>query len=81
MPEKRRHARIRPSGPSRSARIVVDSKTPAITCTIIDISAGGACLEVSDPAAVPRRFELVHGASRKKCSTVWKARYRLGVIF
>jgi hypothetical protein len=79
--ENRRYHRMRPSGPTRTARIIIDPKKPAIDCAVVDISAGGACLEVRDPNTIPRRFELLHGGSRKKCSVVWKVRYRVGVTF
>ena len=79
MPETRRHARVRPA--TRSGKIIVDPKKPAIDCSVVDVSAGGACLEVSDPAALPRRFELLHGGIRKKCSVAWRTRFRLGVSF
>ncbi len=80
--EKRRFARIRPSGlVSRVATIVVDSKKPVITCNVIDLSAGGACLELPGQTPMPKRFVLVHGGIRKKCSLVWQAGRRLGVSF
>ena len=82
MTEIRRFARVKPSGlVSSHAKIIIDKKKPAVDCTVIDISAGGACLQVSDPAAIPKRFELMHGGTRKKCNTVWKSRNRLGVSF
>ena len=80
--EKRRFARIRPSGlVSRVAAIVVDPKKPVITCNVIDLSAGGACLELPGQMPLPKRFVLVHGGTRKKCSLVWQAGRRFGVSF
>ncbi len=82
MSELRRHQRVRPSGlMSKTAKIVGDPKAPAIDCSVIDLSAGGACLALSKDVAIPKRFTLVHGASKKKCSLVWKRGYRLGVAF
>ena len=79
---RRRHARVRPSGlVSNTATIIVGPKAPTIGCTIIDISAGGACLDLSDPDRLPRRFVLVHGATKKNCLVMWKKFRRIGVQF
>ncbi len=62
MFHQRRFARVKPSGPmSRSGKIIVDARTPVIDCQIIDYSAGGACLDVANPAALPKRFDLLYG--------------------
>ncbi len=80
--DRRRFARLRPSGlVSRTATIIVDSKTPSIGCTVVDLSAGGACLEVHDPGRLPKRFVLVHGKTKKSCLVMWRTRYRIGVQF
>jgi hypothetical protein len=51
-----------------------------IECTILDYSAGGACLDVG-LIDLPQRFELVWGVTRKRCRKVWKAGRRIGVAF
>ena len=80
--ENRRFARVKPSGlVSRTAKIIVDAKTPAVDCFVVDLSVGGACLEVSNPASVPKRFVLLHGKTKKNCLVVWKTARRLGVQF
>jgi hypothetical protein len=80
--ENRRFARVRPAGlVSRSGKIIVDAKSPAIDCSIIDLSSGGACIDVANPAAVPKRFVLLHGKTKKSCLVVWKAGRRLGLQF
>lgn len=66
---------------SRSGKIIVDARTPVIDCQIIDYSAGGACLDVANPAALPKRFDLLYGGNRKKCRLVWAAGRRVGVSF
>jgi hypothetical protein len=66
---------------SSTAKIIVDSKTPAIDCTVIDYSVGGACLQVVGQPTLPARFELLHGTTRKRCRVVWKERNRVGVTF
>ena len=82
MREHRRFVRVRPTGlVSKAGKIIIDAKAPATDCTIIDISAGGACLQVSNPGRLPKRFELVHGGTHKKCSMIWQKGFRLGVTF
>jgi hypothetical protein len=66
---------------SRVATIIVDPKQPVIACNVIDLSAGGACLEVGGQVAVPRRFILLHGGVKKSCSLVWQNGRRFGVSF
>jgi hypothetical protein len=80
--QKRRFERIKPSGPlSRSGKVIIDPKTPAIDCVIVDYSAGGACLEVLPRVPLPNRFELLYAGTRKKCRVVWTKGPRLGVSF
>jgi hypothetical protein len=80
--ENRRFARVKPSGlVSRTAKIIVDAKSPALDCVVVDLSMGGACLEVSNPGAVPKRFVLLHGKTKKNCLVVWKTARRMGVQF
>jgi len=80
--ENRRFTRVRPSGLiSNNATIIVAPGKPTIDCTIIDLSAGGACLDLADPGRLPSRFVLVHGATRKNCLIKWKKFRRIGVQF
>jgi hypothetical protein len=80
--ENRRFARVRPTGlVSKFGTIIIDPKKPVIACNVIDLSAGGACLEVSALAIIPKRFVFLHGGTRKKCNLVWQAGRRLGVSF
>jgi hypothetical protein len=78
----RRFARVRPSGRiSDLAKLIVDPKAPVIDCRVVDYSPGGACLELTGQTAVPNRFELQFGPTRKRCRVVWSAGRRLGVAF
>ena len=80
--ENRRFFRIKPTGRDTSAgKIVVDMKSPAIDCVVVDTSAGGACLEVNPGTVTPKRFELVYGGMRKKCRVAWVHGRRIGVAF
>jgi len=84
MPETihpRRFARVRPAGQvSKAGKIIVAQRDPMIDCTILDYSAGGACLDVG-LIDLPQRFELLWGVTKKKCRKVWKAGRRIGVAF
>jgi hypothetical protein len=82
MRENRRFVRVRPAGlVSKVAKIIVDQKAPVIDCTVIDISAGGACLEVCGQVQVPKRFVLFHGGTKKSCNIMWRNGRRFGVSF
>jgi hypothetical protein len=78
----RRFARVRPSGRvSNAAKIVIGPKDPMIDCALVDFSPGGACLDIGSAVALPPRFELVHGNTRKRCRLVWKVGRKIGVSF
>jgi hypothetical protein len=78
----RRFARVRPTGHvSKVGKIIVAPRDPVIDCTIVDYSAGGACLDVAPRIDLPQRFELLWGTTKKKCRVVWKAGRRFGVVF
>lgn len=79
---RRRFARVAPSGlVSKTGTIIVDPKKPTIPCTVIDLSAGGACLDLAEPDKLPKRFIFMHGGTKKHCLLVWKGRRRIGVQF
>jgi PilZ domain len=70
-----------PNGPARAGSIFVDLKKPVIGCNVVDISAGGACIEVHGTEAIPARFILHHGGVKKSCRVVWQKGRRIGVSF
>lgn len=55
----------------------------AISCTVRNISATGALLEVESPLGIPERFILVVPADQisRPCRTIWKSERRIGVRF
>lgn len=80
--EKRRFHRVRPAGlVAKTGTIFVDLRSPATVCNIVDISAGGACLEVHGGDVVPRKFTLNHGGVKKTCYLIWQKGRRVGVSF
>jgi PilZ domain len=79
---QRRFHRVRPTGTlGKSGTIFVDLKNPATHCNVIDVSAGGACIEVHGTAAIPKKFILNHGGVKKSCRVVWQKGRRVGVCF
>jgi hypothetical protein len=81
MREQRRYHRVRPTGTARTGSIFVDLKRPVIACNVVDLSAGGACLDVHGSEAIPARFILHHGGVKKSCRIVWQKGRRVGVSF
>jgi hypothetical protein len=82
MQDKRRFQRTRPAGPlSKTGTIFVNLKSKATGCSIVDVSAGGACIEVHGSDAIPKRFILNHGGVQKNCLIVWQKGRRIGVTF
>jgi hypothetical protein len=66
---------------SSEAKITTAPKSPPIACTLVDYSAGGACLQLFPMVTLPDRFELLYGNVRKKCRIVWRRGIRIGVAF
>jgi len=82
MPRQRLYPRLKPDGRlSRAAKILSAPNAPVIECTLIDYSAGGACLQLPKYADLPSRFELLYGTTRKRCRLVWRRALRIGVAF
>jgi hypothetical protein len=82
MSQQRLYPRQRPDGRlSKAAKILSAPNAPAIECTLIDYSVGGACLQLQKYADLPPRFELIYGTTRKRCRLVWKRAMRIGVSF
>jgi PilZ domain-containing protein len=79
----RRFRRVRPTGGRNAdvAKVIISPKDPPVDCRVVDYSPGGACLEVWGQVNLPGRFELVFGATRKRCRVVWRAGRRMGVAF
>jgi PilZ domain len=82
MRENRRYHRVRPAGlVAKTATIFADLKSPPIACNMVDLSAGGACIDVHGSDAIPKRFMLNHGGVKKACLVMWQKGRRVGVAF
>ena len=53
------------------------------TCTLLDISHGGACLRVHFPNDIPETFELEVEAlkTKKTCRIIWRNKDEIGIEF
>jgi PilZ domain len=53
------------------------------SCTLHDLSEGGACLRVDRASDLPEKFRLVLDgvACRKNCRVVWRRQDNIGVAF
>jgi hypothetical protein len=82
MTHPRLYKRVKPSGlMSTTGQIISGPKLPALTCRVVDYSAGGACLDIYGLGALPDRFEFLYGGVKKKSRVVWRRGIRIGVAF
>ncbi len=78
MEEKRKHPRTDVNEPA-----YVSSGGSVMICTVRNISAEGAAIDIENPAFVPPRFRLVmaNGATVRECQVAWIQRNRIGLTF
>jgi hypothetical protein len=78
--ERRREIRARTL---KSARILFNQHHSVIDCTVRNLSAGGACLNVASSLGIPERFDVMFDAdhSVRPCRMVWHKEKQLGVEF
>jgi hypothetical protein len=78
MVETRIAPRYRVNKPAK-----IDHGGDKINCTIRDLSATGAALEISDVVRLPANFTLIIPEDRLRlpCRVVWRTEYRIGVAF
>jgi hypothetical protein len=78
MEERRKHPRT-----EIDQRAYVSSGGSVMSCTVRNISAEGAAIDVENPAFVPPQFRLVMAkdSSVRECRVAWIQRNRIGVTF
>jgi hypothetical protein len=78
--ERRRQMRARTL---KSARILFNQHHSVIDCTVRNLSADGACLNVASSLGIPERFDVMFDAdhSVRPCRMVWHKEKQLGVEF
>jgi len=78
MDEKRKHPRTEIDEPA-----YVSSGGSVMSCTVRNISAEGAAIDVENPAFVPQQFRLVmaNNSSVHECRVAWIQGNRIGLNF
>jgi len=80
--DKRRWFRSSPKGlVPRVGRLLLGPNTQPIDCKVVDLSAGGAQLELQRVYDLPQRFEFLHGATKRWCTLAWVRNYRIGIAY
>jgi hypothetical protein len=81
MSDRRQAARFPMSGP---AKIIVAAGQPAVDCTVREIAASGASLEVAADVQLPETFLVLPDdgdACAYRCSLVWRNDTLVGIKF
>ena len=78
--ERRRQPRARTL---KSARILFNQHHSVIDCTVRNLSAEGACLNVASAIGIPERFDVIFDSDQsiRPCRMVWHKEKQLGVEF
>ena len=78
MEEQRKYPRSEIDEPA-----YVSSGGSVMRCTVRNISAEGAAIDIDNPAFVPAHFRLVmaNGSSVRECRIAWIQQNRIGVTF
>jgi PilZ domain-containing protein len=66
------------------ATIVSRDRTLSLPCLMLDISSGGARLQLNETAEIPDQFDLVlsrSGTVQRYCRVVWREQHLIGVEF
>jgi hypothetical protein len=80
MLERRKHPRHRTL---KAGRIVFNHRFSVISCTVRNLSDGGACLQVASSVGIPDDFDLTIEPDRacRPCQVAWRSEQRIGVAF
>ena len=67
----------------KGGHITLKHMNSSLTCTVRNLSSAGACLSITQAAAVPDDFHLLirSSAMRSRCRVAWRDGERLGVCF
>jgi hypothetical protein len=80
LADKRRWTRIKPAGlMQRDGKLLLGDTL--IDCRILDLSAGGACIELLRTCTLPKHFEFINGRSRMVCRVAWMRGSRVGLEY
>lgn len=80
--DKRRWFRSSPRGLVPTAgKLLLGPGINPIDCRVVDLSAGGACLELRNTYSFPKRFEFLHGNTKRPCYLAWVRGFRIGICY
>jgi hypothetical protein len=80
--DKRRFFRVAPKGlVPRAGRLLLGPNTQPIDCKVVDLSAGGAQLELQRVYDLPERFDFLHGGTKRHCTLAWTRGFRIGISY
>ena len=67
----------------KSGKIVFNHRFSVVSCTVRNVSDGGACLTVGTTVGIPDDFDLLIEPEKetRSCRVAWKSENRLGVTF
>jgi hypothetical protein len=59
------------------------NRAGGVSCTVRNLSATGACLEVESPLGIPETFDIMIGSDKliHHCKVMWRSVHRIGVAF
>jgi PilZ domain-containing protein len=66
------------------AWIEFDDHTPPLNCTLVDISDGGARIQVAAPHRLPEEFSLIlteDAGHVRRCRIIWRADDEIGISY
>ena len=67
----------------QTAKIFLDSHSPAIPCAVLNLSEGGACVLLPSRTYVPGLFDMAidHSKTLYECRVAWRRGDKIGVAF
>jgi hypothetical protein len=65
----------------KTGYIVLSDKAPKLQCTVRNMSAKGASLQVQTTVGIPANFVVIVDGERKACHASWRTDTKLGVVF
>jgi hypothetical protein len=65
----------------KNAQIVLSDKAPKLDCAVRNLSAMGACLQVSTTYGIPVNFDVVIEGVQRPCRAIWRTDNKIGVTF
>jgi hypothetical protein len=59
------------------------NRAGGVSCTVRNVSATGACIEVESPLGIPESFDLMIKGDQliHHCKVMWRTMHRVGVSF